>query len=284
MKFFNPFKQYNGIYIPEGIYALDTLSSTAKLLYGRLLRYAGENGKAYPKQETLSGQLGITKSGLRKALGQLKSEKLIYVQPGNPLTHQPNTYFFIKHKCFDHPGPDEKQAQPPESDFRGTPENNSSVTPESNSKGTLQEESHKQESHNTNNKERVEELQLFEPDQPAPKPKTQKEKHDAAVFASPLPDNFNTTLFAEAWQDFCDHRSELKNGLLTERAIKALFKKLEPFDVSHAVSCLNDSVANGWKGIFPERAPSKNSPPANPKHFEKSDYTEGVPDQGYDNV
>jgi hypothetical protein len=59
--------------------------------------------------------------------------------------------------------------------------------------------------------------------------------------------------FAEAWQSFCDHRADMGNAWLTERAIKLLLKTLEPLSEGEAIAALNKSVANGWKGVFPEK-------------------------------
>ena len=54
MNRFNPHNRYNGIYVPDGIYQHEDLTPTTKLVYARLLRYSGKNGKAYPKQTTIA--------------------------------------------------------------------------------------------------------------------------------------------------------------------------------------------------------------------------------------
>jgi hypothetical protein len=45
---FNPYQRFPGIFIPEPICMFRGLSPGAKLVYGRLCRYAGENGEVYP--------------------------------------------------------------------------------------------------------------------------------------------------------------------------------------------------------------------------------------------
>jgi hypothetical protein len=85
------------------------------------------------------------------------------------------------------------------------------------------------------------------------KKKTKREQHDAAVFASAIPDRYSIQ-FAEAWQSFCDHRADMGNAWLTERAIKLLLKTLETLSEGEAIAALNKSVANGWKGVFPEKS------------------------------
>jgi hypothetical protein len=85
------------------------------------------------------------------------------------------------------------------------------------------------------------------------KKKTKRQQHEAAVFASALPDRYSIQ-FAEAWQLFCDHRADMGNAWLTERAITLLLKTLEPLSEGEAIAALNKSVANGWKGVFPEKS------------------------------
>jgi len=82
---------------------------------------------------------------------------------------------------------------------------------------------------------------------------TKREQHDAAVFAFALPGKYSVQ-FAEAWQEFCDHRADMGNAWLTERALKLLLKTLEPLSEPQAITALNKSVANGWKGVFPEKS------------------------------
>jgi len=60
----------------------------------------------------------------------------------------------------------------------------------------------------------------------------------------------------------------MKDGWLTARAIRAIFKqldplsvaqaieclnKLDPLSVAQAIECLNKSIAGPWKGVFPEK-------------------------------
>lgn len=97
---FNPHKRYNGIYIPEGIYMLDCLTPVSKLVYGRLLRYAGKNGVAYPKQSTIAEELAVSEKSIMRAVKQLFDTGLIEIIQGNRLNHQPNSYYFLEHECL----------------------------------------------------------------------------------------------------------------------------------------------------------------------------------------
>jgi len=101
VKRINMYKRYYGIYIPNGVYIIDGLSSTAKLVYGRLLRYAGKNGYAYPKQETIAKELNMHISTIKTIIKELKDFGLIEVIRGNTLRHESNRYYFLEHPCLD---------------------------------------------------------------------------------------------------------------------------------------------------------------------------------------
>ena len=45
---FNPYRMFNGLFIPEGLARSRAVSRGAKLVWGRLARYAGHNGRCYP--------------------------------------------------------------------------------------------------------------------------------------------------------------------------------------------------------------------------------------------
>jgi len=95
---FNPYKRYNGIYIPDGIYQCQLLTPLSKLVYGRLLRYAGKNGRAYPKQETIAEELCVSRSGVIKAIRQLVENDFIEVEKGSRLKHESDSYFFLENE------------------------------------------------------------------------------------------------------------------------------------------------------------------------------------------
>ena len=74
---FNPYRTFEVICVPLGLLADRTLSAGAKLLYGRLLRYAGKNGKCYPSIATLASDLGVTERQIRFYLIELEQHFLI---------------------------------------------------------------------------------------------------------------------------------------------------------------------------------------------------------------
>jgi hypothetical protein len=56
---FKPYKLFNGIFVPEALLKYRSLSAGAKLAYGRLVRYAGEDGGCWPAIQTIAAELGI---------------------------------------------------------------------------------------------------------------------------------------------------------------------------------------------------------------------------------
>src|SRR5882672_8038799 len=76
---FNPFKRFTGAFIPEPICKYRGLSQGAKVIYGRLCRYAGENGDAYPAIPTLADETGMSETQARGYVKELETKKFIEV-------------------------------------------------------------------------------------------------------------------------------------------------------------------------------------------------------------
>lgn len=95
---FNPRGLFHFIAIPLFVSRRTTLNSSAKLVYGQLLRYCGENGMVYPSQSTLAAELGMSEANVRKSVDQLVGENLIAVESPNGsdrLKHFHNRYVFL---------------------------------------------------------------------------------------------------------------------------------------------------------------------------------------------
>ncbi len=93
---FNPWRKFHGVFIPEPIYKLPRheLSWGAKVVYARLLRYAGRNGHAFPRRETLSQEVGYKSRQLDKYLAELKQKGFIRTERR---MHRSNIYTFLLH-------------------------------------------------------------------------------------------------------------------------------------------------------------------------------------------
>ena len=94
---FNPYQRFDGIFIPEAIYKYRGISPGAKLVYGRLCRYAGANGDAYPAVATLGNELGISREQTRLYLRELEALKFIQ---SDPEPGYRSHYFFLWHQAF----------------------------------------------------------------------------------------------------------------------------------------------------------------------------------------
>ena len=92
---FNPYRMFRGTFVPEPLAELpvERLSHGAKLAYGRLMRYAGKNGYANPKRETLAKKIGLCVRQLDYLLDELREFPLIEtVQRGRCRS---NIYHFL---------------------------------------------------------------------------------------------------------------------------------------------------------------------------------------------
>src|SRR6266550_917989 len=74
---FNPFGLFNGIWIPEALVKCTSISAGAKLAFGRLARYAGQDGRCYPAVSTLASEIGLGARQAQKYLSELEKVKLI---------------------------------------------------------------------------------------------------------------------------------------------------------------------------------------------------------------
>jgi len=98
---FNPFRIFNGIYIPEALVKVPVsqLSQGAKIAYGRLCRYGGRDGKTYPNREDLACEIGCSVRQLDNYIKELKDFRLIDVKRTG--LGKNNEYFYLWHELFD---------------------------------------------------------------------------------------------------------------------------------------------------------------------------------------
>ena len=73
---FNPFGLFNGIFIPDALAREKGVSRGAKIVYGRLARYAGRNGKCYPGVSTLAAEIGSSERQTQRYLAELERKLL----------------------------------------------------------------------------------------------------------------------------------------------------------------------------------------------------------------
>lgn len=76
-----------------------------------------------------------------------------------------------------------------------------------------------------------------------------KDKNKDAVHDFQVPTSLNTKEFLESWGDFIKHRKQIKKPL-TDMSAKMQLKKLAEIPVEEAIKRVEQSIANGWQGIF----------------------------------
>jgi len=102
---FNPYNSYEGIFIPTGLVECTQINDSVKILLGRLFRYAGKNGKAYPYRETLLKECGFRNiKKLDRTIRQAKDLNLIKTTPHitkKKIDNPPSEYVFLYSKMYD---------------------------------------------------------------------------------------------------------------------------------------------------------------------------------------
>jgi DNA-binding transcriptional MocR family regulator len=130
-KIFNPYMIFLGSFIPDSVMKDKSISSTAKLCYGRLMRYSGKNGECFPSIDKLSKEIGVERTQTKHAIHILEHYKLIKVTPraredGSQTT---NKIEFLWHKMFEEIDEEESETRPhPPSEVR-PPLGNGNPTP-----------------------------------------------------------------------------------------------------------------------------------------------------------
>ena len=77
--------------IPNSLLERTDISHGAKLCCGRLIQYAGKNGIAYPKIETLAQQIGSSKQAVIRFIKELKEHKILTTKRQG--LGKPNIYY-----------------------------------------------------------------------------------------------------------------------------------------------------------------------------------------------
>jgi AraC-like DNA-binding protein len=94
--YINPYKHFVGSFIPEWLEVRNEITPGAKLCYARLARHANrETGLAWPKQETLARELGVSERQVRDYLRELEQHNLIESKRRG--LKKPNEYRFLRH-------------------------------------------------------------------------------------------------------------------------------------------------------------------------------------------
>ncbi len=100
---FNPYRQFNGVFIPEALLSMPDVPAAAKLLYGQLSRHAGRDGNAYPSYGTLAKALGIEARQAMRLAHKLSECKLIEIRKraDDAGRQRSNGFIFLWHEAFE---------------------------------------------------------------------------------------------------------------------------------------------------------------------------------------
>jgi Helix-turn-helix domain len=98
---FNPYRMFTGLFIPEGLARSSSISAGAKIAWGRLARYAGEDGLCFPTVNTLGREIGVGERQAQKYLAELEKACLIRrVERFANRAQTSNGFEFLWHEMF----------------------------------------------------------------------------------------------------------------------------------------------------------------------------------------
>ena len=78
---YKPFNLFFGAVMPNWLMKRTEINGNDKMIFSRLCQYAGKNGKAFPKRETLAEEVGLKENTVRKILIKLENNGLIKIKP-----------------------------------------------------------------------------------------------------------------------------------------------------------------------------------------------------------
>ncbi|HEU0122631.1 MAG TPA: helix-turn-helix domain-containing protein [Bryobacteraceae bacterium] len=105
-------------FIPLPVLAAEDLSPGAKLCYGILCRYAGQDGRCYPSIQTLAEHLRVSARQARKYVSELVERG--YVEREQSSVGETNTFHFLWREEF-------REYEIPRNDPSGAPRNDCSA-------------------------------------------------------------------------------------------------------------------------------------------------------------
>jgi hypothetical protein len=143
---FNPYKLFKGMFIPEAVCRYRGISLGAKMIYGRLCRFAGEDGDAYPSIDSIASEIGIGETQARQYLRELERSGFISCErrTGEKGGQTSNRYHFLWHEAFN--GAVGKARKKPLEGVRKTEPSPLRISEPSPPRKTEPEDSHHQES------------------------------------------------------------------------------------------------------------------------------------------
>ena len=116
----NPWRMFPGSMIPNWLQHRREIRQGPKLAYARLAQYAGKEGRCFPKQKTLAGELGISERTANEYIRILVKFRLIEME--RPGLGRPNRYFFLDHPWIHEGQPETRSRSDQEQQEASAPE------------------------------------------------------------------------------------------------------------------------------------------------------------------
>lgn len=220
--------------LPLDVACRSDLSSTAKVVYAVLADRMGGNDHCWPGQRRIAKDSGVSARTANRAVKELQTQGLIEVMPGR--LSGPRAQ---RSSCYRIPNV----------------EDSNTLNVDKSSTLKKCERSHSDhvdgEESNTSTLNKLTRNQTKKPD-PSTRP-NRRESMDSWQSAcehleasSPL----RSDAFRAAWADWWQHRVELRKRL-TASTIRQQLADLEKHGEIVAVKAIQESIRNGWQGLFP---------------------------------
>lgn len=87
-----------------------------------------------------------------------------------------------------------------------------------------------------------------------PEERREEERRDRAEQTA-LPEELDTPQFSEKWAEWLEYRRKARKPV-TEIGEKRQLKNLAKYGTSIATQAIDQSIANDWQGLFPEKIPA----------------------------
>jgi hypothetical protein len=82
-----------------------------------------------------------------------------------------------------------------------------------------------------------------------------------------FPANLQSADFGAAWESYFAYRKSSRLKALAPASVTAQLRNLSEMGHDEAIEAINQSIANGWQGIFPPK--NKKPAPANQEEVEQ---------------
>lgn len=211
----------------------DTGTHTAKLVLIALADYANDQGTAWPSMSTLAGRCSLSKRAVIMNIGALEKRGLISKRKA---LGKGSIYTLQLVNEDHHPVNEDHQSTGEPESPPGEPES-----------PVLVHEDHQPVHEDHPNPQ-------YTPEELPKNPQKKRAKKSSSRSSSfdPLKVELPHGLkLRSSWGEWCSHRSEIK-AKLTPIAVQKQVNMLGEHSEDQAVEIINNSILNGWRGLFPD--------------------------------